>query len=85
MPTNVRVLLAALLIVFVQQGSAGAQTVSDPMLQVTPLLPNSSLDQPTTMAFVAPGDILVLEKMLGRVRERQRLHALRVPREWPPH
>ena len=49
-------------------GRAEAQTVTDPMLQVTALLPDGSLELPTTMAFVAPGDILVLEKALGRVR-----------------
>ena len=47
---------------------AAAQTVTDPSLQVTPLLANFSLDTPTSMAFVAPNDILVLEKGTGRVR-----------------
>ena len=45
-----------------------AQTVTDPSLQVTALLPDFSLDTPTTMAFVGPDDILVLEKETGRVR-----------------
>jgi glucose/arabinose dehydrogenase len=35
---------------------------------VTPLLPNGSLSQPTSMAFLPNGEILVLEKANGRVR-----------------
>ncbi len=49
-------------------GTSSAQTVSDPNLTVTQLLPNFALAWPTSMAFVAPGDILVLEKDTGRVR-----------------
>jgi glucose/arabinose dehydrogenase len=45
-----------------------AQTLSDPDLTVTAILPNFSLAQPTSMAFVAPDDFLVLEKATGRVR-----------------
>jgi glucose/arabinose dehydrogenase len=45
-----------------------AQTVVDPDLTVSALLPDFSLAQPTTMAFVAPDDFLVLEKATGRVR-----------------
>lgn len=45
----------------------GAQTMSDPGLVVT-ALSTAGLAQPTTMAFVGPDDILVLEKASGRVR-----------------
>lgn len=48
-------------------GLALAQTMSDANLVVTPLS-TSGLDGPTSMAFVAPNDILVLEKDTGRVR-----------------
>jgi glucose/arabinose dehydrogenase len=46
---------------------ASAQVMTDPMLVVTPLT-TPGLSQPTTMAFLAPGDFLVLEKDTGRVR-----------------
>ena len=45
---------------------AFAQTVNDPGLQVEVIA--SGLAQPTTMAFVADGDILVLQKGNGQVR-----------------
>jgi glucose/arabinose dehydrogenase len=48
--------------------SSGAQTVVDPGLTVEALLPDGSLDQPTTLAFLADDDLLVLEKATGRVR-----------------
>lgn len=48
-------------------GRAAAQTVSDSSLEVTALAAGD-LEQPTTMAFVGPDDILVLEKATGRVR-----------------
>ena len=43
-----------------------AQTVTDPALQVTEVV--DGLSQPTAMAFIGPGDILVLQKSDGRVR-----------------
>lgn len=43
------------------------QTMSDPTLVVTPLS-TAGLSSPTTMAFVAPNDILVLQKTNGQVR-----------------
>ncbi len=43
-----------------------AQTVTDPALQVTEVV--GGLSQPTAMAFIGPGDILVLQKSDGRVR-----------------
>jgi glucose/arabinose dehydrogenase len=52
-------------------GPAAAQTLVDPQLTVTALLPNFSLAQPTSLAFVAPDDFLVLEKATGRVRRVQ--------------
>jgi Cys-rich repeat protein len=49
--------------------AALAQTMNDPNLTVTTIVPSGSgLAQPTTMAFVAPNDFLVLEKATGRVR-----------------
>ena len=45
---------------------AGAQLLSDPALQLKELV--SGLNQPTAMAFIGPGDILVLQKGNGRVR-----------------
>jgi glucose/arabinose dehydrogenase len=47
---------------------AGAQTMTDPNLTVTNIVPQGALAQPTTMAFVAPDQFLVLEKATGRVR-----------------
>jgi aldose sugar dehydrogenase len=49
--------------------TAGAQTMTDASLTVTTIVNSGAgLDQPTTMAFVAPNDFLVLEKATGRVR-----------------
>jgi glucose/arabinose dehydrogenase len=45
---------------------AQAQVLNDPKLHVREL--TSGLSQPTAMAFVGPGDILVLQKGNGRVR-----------------
>ena len=41
-------------------------TVDDPNLHVTTIL--SGLDQPTSMAFIGPGEFLVLEKASGKVK-----------------
>ncbi len=48
-------------------GRTAAQTMTDPNLVVT-ALSTAGLDTPTSMAFVALNDILVLEKNTGRVR-----------------
>jgi glucose/arabinose dehydrogenase len=61
-----RVLLAAMLLASLPL-VAGAQTMPAGFT-VTPLLPNGSLSEPTSMAFLPNGEILVLEKSLGRVR-----------------
>jgi glucose/arabinose dehydrogenase len=45
---------------------ASAQTLTDPTLQVREI--TSGLDAPTTMAFIGPRDLLVLQKNDGRVR-----------------
>ena len=45
---------------------AAAQTVTDPRLRLSEVV--SGLSQPTAMAFIGPGDILVLQKADGRVR-----------------
>ena len=46
--------------------NALAQTVTDPSLAVDVVA--QGLSSPTTMAFLGPGDILVLEKNTGKVR-----------------
>ena len=51
---------------FVVPPNGTAQTVTDPALQVTEVV--GGLSQPTAMAFIGPGDILVLQKGDGRVR-----------------
>src|ERR1700745_348530 len=43
-----------------------AQTLNDPKLHIRQVA--SGLSQPTAMAFIGPGDILVLQKADGRVR-----------------
>jgi glucose/arabinose dehydrogenase len=45
-----------------------AQTMNDPNLQVTTVVPPFSLNQPTSMDFLQANEILVLEKATGRVR-----------------
>ena len=47
--------------------TAQAQTMTDPSLIVTTVVP-SGLSQPTTMKFLTLNDFLVLEKATGRVR-----------------
>jgi glucose/arabinose dehydrogenase len=58
----------ALLAALLTAAPSFAQTISDPELSFTQVLTTGSLDQPTSMAFVAPNDFLVLEKATGRVR-----------------
>jgi glucose/arabinose dehydrogenase len=62
------ILLAALVL-----GASGApaQTMSDPILDVTTVLPLFTLAQPTSMEFVGTDDFLVLEKNTGIVRRVQ--------------
>ena len=43
-----------------------AQTLKDPKLHIRQVV--SGLSQPTAMAFIGPGDILVLQKSDGRIR-----------------
>jgi glucose/arabinose dehydrogenase len=62
-------LCALALLVSLAPAAARAQSLDDPQLQVA--LVTSGLALPTTMAFVAPNDILVLEKNTGRVRRVQ--------------
>jgi aldose sugar dehydrogenase len=61
-----RALLAAALVASLPL-AAQAQTMPAGFT-VTGLLPNGSLAQPTSMAFLPNGEILVCEKALGRVR-----------------
>jgi glucose/arabinose dehydrogenase len=57
---------AAVCLVALAAGNASPQTLTDPSLTLSTV--TTGLASPTTMAFVAPGDILVLEKGSGRVR-----------------
>src|SRR5512134_1313405 len=59
------VAIAVLCALLAARGEA-QPTLSDPDLAVQ--LVANGLDTPTTMAFVGPGDILVLQKNDGRVR-----------------
>lgn len=62
-------LAPALFALLAAAAAAQAQTMTDAALTVTTVVPaGSGLLQPTTMAFVAPNDFLVLEKATGRVR-----------------
>ena len=58
----------ALLAVLLGAAPAPAQTVTDPSLTVTALLPDFTLALPTSMAFVGWNDFLVLQKETGIVR-----------------
>ena len=58
----------ALLAALLAAAPSLAQTIDDPGLALTPILTAGALNQPTSMAFVAPNDFLVLEKATGRVR-----------------
>lgn len=57
----------AYLCFFLITTSGAAQTVNDQSLLVERLLPLSSLELPTNMAFIGPTDVLVNEKNSGRV------------------
>ena len=61
----------ALLIAASLTGKASAQTVVDPQLTVSAVLPVGSLDLPTQIRFIGFGDFLVTEKDTGRVRRVQ--------------
>ncbi|MGH7785408.1 MAG: PQQ-dependent sugar dehydrogenase [Candidatus Binatia bacterium] len=61
-----RICAAAAAAILVAAGAAAVPTVSDPLLQLETV--TTGLSGPTTMAFVAPDDILVLQKSDGRVR-----------------
>jgi glucose/arabinose dehydrogenase len=52
---------------FSYSSALAVSTVNDPNLTVTQLV--SGLNAPTTMAFIGPGDILVLQKNNGQVRQ----------------
>src|SRR4029453_14975888 len=59
----------AFLVCVVAAAPGHAQIMTDPNLVVTPIVDfGAGLDQPTTMAFLAVDDFLVLEKATGRVR-----------------
>jgi glucose/arabinose dehydrogenase len=59
----------ALAAVLAVPAAAGAQpSMNDPSLVVTPVVPLFSLNRPTSIDFLAAGDMLVLEKETGQVR-----------------
>ena len=61
--------LLAVLLVAGAGTTARAQVMTDPDLNVVTVVPSGAgLEQPTTMAFLAVDDFLVLEKATGRVR-----------------
>ena len=61
-----RILKIGLLWLLGYPSFVGAQVLNDPALQLRQLV--SGLNQPTAMAFIGKGDILVLQKGDGRVR-----------------
>lgn len=60
-------LLLSTLALLIVASPGGAQTTTDGTLAVNVIV-SSGLDQPTSMAFLALNDFLVLEKATGRVR-----------------
>jgi len=66
MRRGLQLLIAVLGILTPAVVPASAQTVNDPALVVE--LVAIGLNQPTSMAFIGPGDILVLQKANGQVR-----------------
>ena len=62
---GVRLALATVLAV---PAGARAQTMNDPNLIVSAVVPPFTLSQPTTLDFLQANEILVLEKNTGRVR-----------------
>ena len=63
---NLSYVLCAVLFLAAMPPVLAAQTLTDPDLKVEQLV--SGLNTPTTMAFIGPDDILVLQKNNGRVR-----------------
>ena len=61
-----RKLLAVWILVLAFTPPATAQSVSDPELSVETVV--TGLASPTTLDFLGPDDLLVLEKQSGRVR-----------------
>jgi glucose/arabinose dehydrogenase len=62
------VLICAAFLVVATGAPARAQTLDDPSLSIEPVLPVNTFNQPTTLAFLAPDDFLILEKSTGSVR-----------------
>jgi glucose/arabinose dehydrogenase len=50
---------------------AGAQTVVDPDVEVSPVVPTGTLQLPTQIRFLGADDLFVTEKATGRVRRVQ--------------
>jgi glucose/arabinose dehydrogenase len=64
--------VAFLLLAAVLLGApVAAQTVSDPNVTVSAVVPTGSLALPTQIRFIGPNDFLVTEKNTGRVRRVQ--------------
>jgi glucose/arabinose dehydrogenase len=64
---KVVVVICAALLALVSASSARAQDLEDPSLDIEAVVPVGTFNQPTTMAFLAPNDFLVLEKTTGEV------------------
>jgi aldose sugar dehydrogenase len=58
--------LAGIFLILSFPAFSSAQSLNDPSLEVSEVA--SGLSQPTAMAFIGPGDILILQKGDGRVR-----------------
>jgi glucose/arabinose dehydrogenase len=68
--TRVRfaVRICAALSALLSASSARAQVLEDASLSIEPVLPVNTFNQPTTLAFLAPDDFLILEKSTGNVK-----------------
>ncbi len=64
---RIDVLICAALVALMSAASARAQSTVDSSLTVQAILPPGTFNQPTTMAFLAPNDFLILEKTTGEV------------------
>lgn len=64
---RIQVLICASLVALVSASHARAQTLEDPNLGIEAIVPAGTFSQPTTLAFLAPNDFLILEKASGEV------------------
>ncbi|MEX2205467.1 MAG: PQQ-dependent sugar dehydrogenase [Myxococcota bacterium] len=64
---RLQLLICATIVALVSASSARAQTLEDPNLGIEAVVPVGTFSQPTSMAFLAPNDFLILEKASGEV------------------